>query len=129
LDKKVFRAIKKLENEANPQAPRAVEDYNYKRVLMLDQVDLALFSVDFVTEPTTYEEAINCEKKEEQIKWKHSIIKEFKELAKRGLWEIIDEKNISINFRSIKIKWVFKVKTWDFPCKTCGIWLHSSPRN
>jgi hypothetical protein len=31
-------------------------------------------------------------------------------MEKRGVWEIIDEKNIPINRRCIKNKWIFKVK-------------------
>jgi hypothetical protein len=44
----------------------------------LDQFDLALFFADFVKESATYEEVINCERKEDQIKWKDAINKEFK---------------------------------------------------
>jgi hypothetical protein len=76
----------------------------------LDQVNLALFSTVTVKEPTTYEEAINREKKEDQIKWKSSIDKELKEMEKRGVWEIIDERNIPINYQCIKNEWIFKVK-------------------
>jgi hypothetical protein len=38
------------------------------------------------------------------------IDKELKEIEKRGVWEIIYEKNIPINRRCIKNKWIFKVK-------------------
>jgi hypothetical protein len=31
-------------------------------------------------------------------------------MEKRGVWEIIDEKNIPINRQCIKNKWIFKVK-------------------
>jgi hypothetical protein len=31
-------------------------------------------------------------------------------MEKRGVWEIIDEKNIPMNCRCIKNKWIFKVK-------------------
>jgi hypothetical protein len=43
---------------------------------------LALFSTVTVKEPTTYEEAINSEEKEDQIKWKSAIDKEFKKWRK-----------------------------------------------
>ena len=109
-DKKVFRAMRKLESWFNPEATKAVEDYSHGREMTLDQVNLALFSTVTVKEPTTYEEAINFEKKVDQIKWKSAINKELKEMEKRGVWEIIDEKNIPINRRCIKNKWIFKVK-------------------
>jgi hypothetical protein len=109
-DKKVFRAMRKLESWINPEATKAVENYSRGREMTLNQVNLALFSTVTVKEPTTYEEAINSEKKEDQIKWKSAINEELKELGKRGAWEIIDEKNIPINRRCIKNKWIFKVK-------------------
>jgi hypothetical protein len=65
--------------------------------MTLYQVNLALFSTITVKEPTTYEEAIYSEKKEDQIKWESEIDKKLKEMEKRGVWEIIDEKNIPIN--------------------------------
>jgi hypothetical protein len=42
-----------------------VEDYNHGREITLDQVNLSLFSTEIVKEPTTYEEAINSEQKED----------------------------------------------------------------
>jgi rRNA pseudouridine-1189 N-methylase Emg1 (Nep1/Mra1 family) len=59
-------------------------------------------SVDIVREPTTYGGAMNSEQKEDRIKWKNTINKELKEMDKRGVWEIIDEKDIPINCRCIK---------------------------
>jgi hypothetical protein len=47
-----------------------VENYNHGREMTLDQVNLDLFSTEIIKEPTTYEEAINSEKKEDQIKLK-----------------------------------------------------------
>jgi hypothetical protein len=68
LDKKVFREMRKSESWFNPQATRALEDYNHGRQITLDQANLALFSADFVKEPTIYEEAVNCERKEDKNK-------------------------------------------------------------
>jgi hypothetical protein len=69
-DNKVFRAMKILESWFNPQATKAVENYNHRREMTLEQVNLALFSTKIIKEPTTYEEAINSEQKEDQVKWK-----------------------------------------------------------
>jgi hypothetical protein len=109
-DKKVFRAMRKLESWFNPETTKAVENYNHGREMTLDQVNLALFSTVIIKEPTTYEGAINFEQKEDQIKWKSTIDKELKAMEKRGVWEIIDEKDIPINCWCIKNKWIFKVK-------------------
>jgi hypothetical protein len=64
-DKKVFRAMRKLESWFNPQAIKVVEDYNHGREIKLYQVNLALFSTNIAKEPTTYKEAINSEQKED----------------------------------------------------------------
>jgi hypothetical protein len=109
-DKKAFRAMRKLESWLNPEANKVVEDYSHGREMTLNQVNLALFSTVTVKEPTTYEESINSEQKENQINWKNAINKDLKEMEKRGVWEIIDEKNILINRRCIKNKWIFQVK-------------------
>jgi hypothetical protein len=103
LDKKVFRGMRKLESLFNPQATRSIEDYNHGRKITWDQINLA-FSTDIVKEPTTYEGAINSEQKEDQNKLKYAINKELKEMDKRGVWEIVDEKIIPINCRCIKNK-------------------------
>jgi hypothetical protein len=75
--------------------------------MTLDQVNLALFSTFVIKEPTTYEQAINSEQKEDQIKWKSAINKELKEIEKQGVCEIIDDIDISINRRCSKNKWIF----------------------
>jgi hypothetical protein len=68
LDKKFFRAMRKLESWFNPEATKVVEDYSHGREITLDHVNLALFYTVTVKERTTYEGAINFEKKEDQIK-------------------------------------------------------------
>jgi hypothetical protein len=45
--------MRKLESWFNPQATKAVEDYNHGREMKLDQVNLALFSTEIIKEPTT----------------------------------------------------------------------------
>jgi hypothetical protein len=46
--------------------------------------------MNLIKETTTYEEALNCERKEVQIKWKDSVDEEFKDMAKRCVWELIN---------------------------------------
>jgi hypothetical protein len=60
--------MRKLESWFNPQATNMVKDYNHVKEMLLDQVNLALFSMEIVKEPTTYEEAINNLQKEDQNK-------------------------------------------------------------
>ena len=109
-NEKVIREMKKLESWFNPQATKTIEDYDRGREVSLEQVNMALFSAVFVKEPSTFEEAINCEKKEEQDAWKEAIDKELSEMTKRGVWQVIDDKDIPSDRRCIKNKWIFKVK-------------------
>ena len=81
-DKKVFRALKKLESWFNPQATKEIDDYNRRREILLEQVNLALCTTAMIKEPTNYEESLNCEKKEYQIAWKEAINKELNEVTK-----------------------------------------------
>jgi hypothetical protein len=62
--------MRKLESWFNPEATKAVENYNHGRKMALDQVNLALFSMVIIKQPTAYEKAINSEQKEDQSKWK-----------------------------------------------------------
>jgi hypothetical protein len=56
---------------------------------LLKQVNLALFTKAFIKEPSSFEEAINCEKKEEGA-WKEALNKKLNEMSKRGVWEVIN---------------------------------------
>jgi hypothetical protein len=102
-DKKVFRAMRKLESWFNPQATKAVEDYNHGREITLDQVNLDLFSTDIVKEPTTYEEAINSEQKKDQIKWKNAINKESKKVEKEVFGKLLMRKISQLIIGALKL--------------------------
>jgi hypothetical protein len=55
--------------------------------ITLNQINLALFSTEFIKEPKAFEEAKNYK-------------------TKGGVWEVIDEKEIPINQLCIKNKWI-----------------------
>jgi hypothetical protein len=71
----VIRAMKKLESWFNPQATKVLQDHNPGRETLLEHVNLALFTTNFVKEPSSFEEAINCKRKEDQDAWKAQLIK------------------------------------------------------
>jgi hypothetical protein len=96
---------------AQPRSYQSGRKLQSGKEITLDQVDLALFSTVIIKKSTTYEEAINCEQKEDQIKWKNAINKELNKMEKKGVWEIIDEKDIPIIRRCIENIWIPKVKT------------------
>jgi hypothetical protein len=110
LIRKVFREMKKLESWFNPQATKEIDDHNRGRYIWLEQVNLALCTTAMIKKTKNYEKSLNCDKKENQIAWKEVIDKELEEVTKRGVWKIIDEKDISSDRRCIKNKWILKIK-------------------
>jgi hypothetical protein len=46
---------------------------------------LALLTTSFTKELSSFEEAINCENKDDQKAWKKAIEKELNEMIKRGV--------------------------------------------
>jgi hypothetical protein len=51
---------------------------------------LALFTKTFIKGASSFEEAINCEKKEGQDAWREAIDKKLSEISKRGVWQVIN---------------------------------------
>jgi hypothetical protein len=45
-----------------------------------------------------------------QEKWREAINKEFEEMEKKQVWEIMKKEDIPQNRRTIKCKWIFKIK-------------------
>jgi hypothetical protein len=86
--------MRKLESWFNPQATRIVDEFDCGREIVLKQVNLALLYTSFTEEPSSFEEAINCENKNHQKAWKEATEKELNEMTKRGVWETIDEKDV-----------------------------------
>jgi hypothetical protein len=109
-NEKIVCEMRKLESWFNPQATRIVDELDRGREIVLEQVNLALLTNSFTKEPSSFEEAINCENKDDQKAWKEAIEKELNKMTKRGVWEIIDEKDFPNDQRCIQNKWIFKVK-------------------
>jgi hypothetical protein len=53
-------------------------------------------------------------RKQAKLAWNEAIDKELNDMTKRGVWEVIDEKDIPEDCRCIKNKWVFKIKRNEF---------------
>jgi hypothetical protein len=105
---RVVREMKKLESWFNPQATKVIEDYDCGREISLEQVNLALFTTALIKEPSSFEEAINCERKEDQDAWKEAINKELNEMSKRGVWGIINKKDVPNDCCCIENKFISK---------------------
>jgi len=58
-----------LESWFNSQATKVIEEYDFGKEILLEQVNLALITTDFIKEPSSFEEAISCDRKEDQDAW------------------------------------------------------------
>jgi hypothetical protein len=65
-NEKIIREMRKLESWFNPQATRIVDEFDCGREIVFEQVNLALLTTSFTKEPSSFEEAINCENKDDQ---------------------------------------------------------------
>jgi hypothetical protein len=61
-------------------------------------------------EPATFDEAWNHDDPRAQEKWQEAITKEFEEMKKKEVWEIMKKEGIPQERRTIKCKWIFKIK-------------------
>ena len=95
--KRVYRQLRKLDSWFNPQARVAVEKYEQGREITLEQTNIALFSTNVIKEPTTFDEAWNCNDKSDQIKWREANNKELNEMKNKGIWEVIDFSEVPNN--------------------------------
>jgi hypothetical protein len=109
-NEKIVCEMRKLESWFNPQATKIVDELDRGRDIVFEQVNLALITTSLTKEPSSFEEAINCENKDDQEAWKEAIEKELNKMTKRGVWEVIDEKDVPNDRLCIKNKWIFKAK-------------------
>jgi hypothetical protein len=108
---KLYRQLRQLESSFNPDATKIVEQIEQGRELLLDQVNFALFSGMVINEePATFEQAWNHQDPKITEKWREAINKEFDEMSKKEVWEAIKKESIPKNRRTIKCKWIFKIK-------------------
>jgi hypothetical protein len=61
-------------------------------------------------EPSTFDEVWNHDDPKAKGKWQDAIKKELKNMDKQQVWEIIKKEDILENRRTIKCKWIFKIK-------------------
>jgi len=75
-NEKIFCKMRKLESWFNPQAKQAIKIYKDGREISLEKVNLALLTTSSLNEPTTFDEAWNCEDEDHQKLWREAINKE-----------------------------------------------------
>jgi FtsZ-interacting cell division protein YlmF len=59
-NERIFREMKKLESLLNPQTTKIVDEFDRGRVIVFEQVNMALLTTSLTKEPSSFEEAINC---------------------------------------------------------------------
>jgi hypothetical protein len=108
---KVYRNLRQLESSFNPEAAKIVERIEQGREILLDHANFAFFGAGTVEkEPSTFEEAWNHDDPRSQEKWREAINKEFEEMEKKQVWEVMKKEDIPQDRRTIKCKWIFKIK-------------------
>jgi hypothetical protein len=75
--------MKRLESSFNPDASKIIEDLEKGRYILLDHGNIAFFGGSLILEPTTSNEAWNCEDLVTQDKWRMAIKKEFHDMELR----------------------------------------------
>jgi Reverse transcriptase (RNA-dependent DNA polymerase) len=106
----LYCQMKQLESSFNPEASKIIDDLEQGREILLDQVNLALFGVNFEDEPRTSDEAWNCKDPINREKWRMAIKKEFTDMESRDVWDVIRKEDVSSDRRCIKCKWIIKFK-------------------
>jgi hypothetical protein len=121
---KVYKNLRQLGSSFNLEAAEIVEKVEQGREILLNHANFAFFGVGTVEkESTTFEDAWNHDDPRSQEKWYESINKEFEEIEKKQVWEVMKKEDIPQNRRTIQCKWIFKIKrNWDFRARlvACG---------
>ena len=61
-------------------------------------------------EPRNFQEAWYHQNSEKRQNWRVAIRKEFKDMIRRGVWDVVEKSSIPEGRRLIGSKWVFKEK-------------------
>jgi hypothetical protein len=97
-----------LESIFNPEALQNIEQ---GKEILLEQANISLFSgIVIDEEPSTFDEACNHDDPKARGKWRDAIKNELHDMDKQQVWEIIKNEDIPEDRRTIKCKWIFKIK-------------------
>lgn len=108
---KVYRQLKQLESSYNPEASTLIKNIEQGREILLDQASIALFNISSSElEPTTFDDAWNHPNSKDRELWRAAINKELGDMDSKKVWEIINKEDVPEGRRTIKCKWIFKIK-------------------
>jgi hypothetical protein len=109
--KKIYRAMRLLESSFNPEASTMLQNIEQGRGFLLEQANVALFSGIIIDEePSSFDEAWNHDDLKARGKWRDATKKELNDMDKQQALEIIKKEDIPEDRRTIKCKWIFKIK-------------------
>jgi Reverse transcriptase (RNA-dependent DNA polymerase) len=107
---KVYWQLKRLESSFNPEASKILKDIEQGRDIILDQGNIALFSGNIQDEPTTFDQAWNHADPKDRDNWRFVIKKVFNDMESKKVWEIMKKEDFPEWRRTVKNKWIFKIK-------------------
>jgi Reverse transcriptase (RNA-dependent DNA polymerase) len=102
---KLYCQLKRLESSF-----KHIENIEQGREIQLDQANFALFSASASElEHTSFNDAWNHPDPKNRELWR-IINKELSEMEDKKVWEIINKEDVPDGRRTIKGKWIFKIK-------------------
>jgi Reverse transcriptase (RNA-dependent DNA polymerase) len=108
---KAYRQLKRLESSYNPEALTLIKNIEQGRQILLDQASNALFNISpSELEPTTFDDALSHPNSKDRELWRAAINKESCDMDSKKVWEIINKEDVPEGRRTIKCKWIFKIK-------------------
>jgi hypothetical protein len=103
--------LKHLESSFHLEASKIIKDIEQGREGHLDQANFALFSTQpSEAELTSFNDAWKYLDPKNHELWRIAINKELGEMENKKVWEIINKEDVPKGRRTIKCKWIFKIK-------------------
>jgi Reverse transcriptase (RNA-dependent DNA polymerase) len=69
-----------------------------------------MFSGNVQVEPKTFDQGWNHSDPKDREKSRVAVKKEFDDMESKKVWEVIKKEDIPVRRRTIKSKWIFKIK-------------------
>ena len=108
------------EDEGNETAGAAMHSFQWPDIAFLAQATMMEGAAEDkekdgdkstkYDEPKTFQEAWHHPDEFQRNKWREAIRKEFRDMIKRGVWRVMKRRDMPNGRKTIKCKWVFKVK-------------------
>jgi Reverse transcriptase (RNA-dependent DNA polymerase) len=107
---KIYRQMKRLQSSFNPEATKIIDDFDQGTDILLDSVNLALICGNVMKEPKSFDYAWNCSDPDQRTKWRAAIKKDFSDMERRNVWDVISKEEVPKDRRCILCMWIFNIK-------------------